>query len=345
MIREYFVPLAIRSGEQHRQDSDGEFLRQCGLHLAGAGSNTAVLTAGGKQLGITPSADCDLQKAWREWKSLPASERAPGTVQVGKRGPIDTLRATSEPPPGGLILKLYYRTLTHEAGKELRYARKNDFVHNYALGGDPTNPHVVGSVNLLIANPAFYEAQPDFMWLTEPEWKSLLPAHPVKGEVSPVPAAITERLFRYHLVPTMAFGEAIGWAKKDIRAGKLDRVVEEVGPDRVRLRLEGYALLGPDYETAAKRVQAKGRAWGYEPRLLGYLEYQPSTGKITRFDLVALGDTYGMLQEGLLYFYRPEREPLGVAFQLVGGDVPANRVPPRAGEGAEFCKLYFATGR
>jgi hypothetical protein len=345
MIKEYFVPLAIRSWEQYRKDSDGEFVRRCGLQLSNAGGNTAVVTAGGKQLGMTPSSDCDLLKAWREWKSLPASERAPGAVQVGERGPIDMLRASPEPPPGGLILKLYYRTLTHDAGKELRHARKQDFVRNYGLGGDPTNPNVVASVDVVIANQAFYEANPDFMWLTEPEWKSLLPAQPTKGEVSPVPAAITERLFRFHLVPTMAYGEAIGWAKKDIRAGKLDRVVEEVGQDRVRLRLEGYALLGPDYETVAKKVQAKGRAWGYEPHLLGHLEYQPSTGKITRFDLVALGDTYGKLQEGLLYFYRPEREPLGVAFEMVSCDVPANRVSPRAAAGGEFSRQYFATGR
>jgi hypothetical protein len=263
---------------------------------------------------------------------------------VGERGPIDTLRATPTPPPGGLILKLYYRTLTHVAGKQLRHAQKRDFVRGYALAGDPTNPNVVAAVDLAIANPAFLEAQPDFMWLTEPEWKSLLPAHPTEGEVMPVPAAITERLFRFHLVPTMAYGEAIGWAKQNIRAGKLNQVVEEVGQDRVRLRLEGFALLGPDFETVQQNVK-KIRSWGYEPHLLGYLEYQPSASKITRFDLVALGDTYGMLEEGLYYFYRPQREPLGVAFELVSGDVPANRIPPRAGTGREHNGNYFATGK
>ncbi len=193
---------------------------------------------------MIPSDYCDLRKAWQEWKSLPASERAPGAIRVGERGPIDTTRIAPSPPPGGLILKLYYRTLTSVDGKQLRHAEKKDFVHNYWRAGDVRDPHVIAYVDLGIANPASYVAQPDFLWLTEAEWKSLLPDHPTKGASFPVSAAITERICRYHLVPTMALAEAFAWPKKDVRGEELTSIVEEVTPDRVRMRLEGFAALG-----------------------------------------------------------------------------------------------------
>jgi hypothetical protein len=264
---------------------------------------------------------------------------------VGERGPIDTRTAPPEPPPGGLVLKLYYRTLTRADDTELRHARKQDFVLNYSMAKEPNSRISVGEVEGLISRKAFYEAQPDFMWLTEAEWKSLLPEHPTPGAATEVPAAVRERLFRYHLVPTMAYGEAIGWPKKDIREGKLSLTVEEVSKDNVRLRLEGFALLGPDFEATRRILKEKRRASGYEPRLLGYLEYHPAKKTITRFDIVALGDTYGMLQEGLLFFYRPRPQPLGVAFGMVGTNVPANRVFPRAAPGGEYYRQYFATGK
>ncbi len=47
--------------------------------------------------------------------------------------------------------------------------------------------------------------------------------------------------------------------------------------------------------------------------------------------MVALGDTFGIFGGSLCIFYRNGRQPLGVAFQLVDPDVPANRVMPRTG--------------
>jgi hypothetical protein len=301
----------------------------------GASANLAVVTASGRRLGAA-SGPLDLWRALREFRSLPVSETAPGAVRVGERRPADSLRAPPSPSPGGLILKLYYRALAREAGTELRRAEKKDFFHSYSMAKNPRNPSEIGSIDSVISNKAFYEAQPDFMWLTEAEWKSLLPASPIPGAATEVPAAITERLFRFHLVPIMAYAESIGWAKKDIRGGKMTLIVEEVSKDKVRLRLEGVALLGATFESASKHV------WGYEPHLLGYLEYHPAEQKITRFDIVALGDAYGKLRE---IFCRPGRQPLGVAFGLVHADVPANRVFPRGAPGGNGYREYFATGK
>lgn len=294
---------------------------------------------------MIPSPYWDLRKAWKEWQNLPASKRAPSAFQVEERGVIDLTKTLPKPPPGGLILKLYYRSLARGTGGNLRYVQIKDFVHNHSMAKNPKNIHEIAYIDLAIGNKAFHEANPDFLWLTEKEWKSLLPADPKKGDRMRVSPAVTERLFRFHLVPTMAFGEAIGWAKEEIRAGQLALVVEDVAANKVRLRLEGFAMLGPDFETADNAVKKKQRSWGFEPRLLGYLEYHPAKKIISRFDIVALGDTYGMLQEGLRFFYRPGRHPLGVAFELVSAEAPANCVPGRAVMGEQREQQYFATGR
>lgn len=50
----------------------------------------------------------------------------------------------------------------------------------------------------------------------------------------------------------------------------------------------------------------------------------------TRFDGLALGDAHGKQGGSNVMFYRPGRHPLGVSFELVSGNAPANRIPPRA---------------
>jgi hypothetical protein len=341
LIKEHFVALAIRSGEQTRKDADGEFIRECGLKLAGAGGNLVVVTANGKQLGGKDGEHSDVEKAWDEWSRLPESQRKPGAVKVGDRGPIDAAASLPEPPSGGLILRLYYRSLARDSKGILRHINREDFAANLAMARSSSEKDYINS---MISNASFYEAQPDHVWLTKDEWKSLLPENPRKGEMSAVPAGIRERIFRYHLVPRMAFAESNGWDEKgDVRGGKLTLTVEEVSAEMVRLRLDGFALLGPDFTTVTATLKEK-RWVGYEPRLLGYLEYHPAKQAISRFDFVALGDTYGMLEGDNRFYYRPKRQPLGVAFELVSPDVPANRIPPRATRGAMY-KSYFATGK
>jgi hypothetical protein len=340
MVRERFVPVAVRYGEMVRKDADGDFIRKCGLQLAGAGGNLIVLTAGGKQLGGQDGINSDIVLAWREWSALPADETAPGAVKVGPRGPVDAERALPQPPEGALVLKEYYRTLSRGEKELFRHARREDFVANIGM---EKLPHPRMYIDLNISDPTAYEAQPDFVWLTRDEWHSLLPAEAKPGQTFPVSAPLCNRIFHYHLVPTMAFGESNGWeGPHDVRGGKLTLTVEDVSPRRVRMRLDGFALLGPDEKTVEKLVAKKERVWGFEARLLGYVEYDPGRRVVTRFDVVALGDTYGMLQEDLRFYYRPGRHPLAASFELVDPGVPANRVPPRCATSPSLHQRYFA---
>ena len=109
------------------------------------------------------------------------------------------------------------------------------------------------------------------------------------------------------------------------------------------MRMEGFAHLGSDFPTADAAARQKKTSPGYETQLLGFLKFDRRRKVFSRFDLVALGDTYGQLGGDLKYLYRPGRNPLGIVFELVPPDAPvADRtVPPR---GMRFPRNYYSTG-
>jgi hypothetical protein len=127
----------------------------------------------------------------------------------------------------------------------------------------------------------------------------------------------------------------------------LTATVEKVSSKAIRLRLEGYALLGEPFDPNLPPPSTKPgkRGVGYEPSLLGYLTYDSATKTITRFDMVALGDTYGIPEGDGRYYYRPGRQPLGIAFELTKGESAADCVIPRGGWGEQRMKNYMATGK
>ncbi|MDH3583862.1 MAG: hypothetical protein OER86_06570, partial [Phycisphaerae bacterium] len=67
---------------------------------------------------------------------------------------------------------------------------------------------------------------------------------------------------------------------------------------------------------------------GYDARLQGRIEYDRSRKRFTRFDAVALGEHWGAGR--YTGKARPGRQPLGIAFELLEGKSPADRVPPQA---------------
>ena len=226
------------------------------------------------------------------------------------------------PPEGGLILKQYYRMLA-EDDSALRHAVLKDFVHHERLSRyrEPE------------ARRHYYEAAPDYLWLTEPEWKSLIPDEPTQGTRTTVDPQLARRIFQYHLVPDITFGESNGWKRDQVRGGELNVTVESVERGRLRLRLEGSAQLGLDFDTAMARVkEGRHSCHGYEPKLLGFIDFDTGTSQITRFDLVTVGDFFGYLYGDNRRLFREGRTPLGVAFQLVTKNSPNadRRVVPRA---------------
>jgi hypothetical protein len=268
-----------------------------------SGGNCFVLTtASGKKLAGgngTHGAEAALQQGFREWVKLSQAERQ--ALPAGKEfQPAEARRCA--PPPDGLVVATFVRNLKRESGKLVRITRED-------LKKTDLYPHW---------NPVYTEPARFNLWLTREEWQALIPARPVKGQTFPVPDALRRRIFRFHLADG-TYGLPGHWKPEHIRSGELTLTVEAVAPV-VRLRLRGSALL-----TTHKDLARADH--GYEAKLAGVLEYDPSGKKFTRFDVVAIGDCWGGDWEGGR-FKRPGRAPLGVAFRMTTGDRAVDRVPP-----------------
>jgi len=327
-----FVAVAINGRMTMGRDNvEGKFVREdCGLRLAGAGGNLVAVTADGKVL----EKNWNVKRAFDKWLALPPEDRRPGGVKVPESKDDDTpltardgrLAKLPKPPTDGLILKLHLRALTRD---------KNGLRH--------MRPEDIGIDHHLVRKQNYYDANPDYFWLKKEEWETLVPSDPKAGQTMPVADVVAERIFRFHLNPTLVYGETNGMRKEHIRDGRLTLTIESVTPQMIRMRMNGFARLGSDFATADAAAKAKRSSPGYEPDVLGYLEFDRKKKQFTHFDLVALGDTFGQLGGDLKYLYRAGRNPLGIAFELVPHDAPiADRtVPPR---GMRFPRNYYATG-
>jgi hypothetical protein len=290
--------------QRRRQDAEGEYFRKVADQgpRKGEGGSTRqgiyCFTASGKLLAYKNHQDAEVmrgvaEKALADWKKLPAEEREPGAVKVAEPDSLDK-RYHRAPPTDGLILNVYTRILDRDAKGDCRPGTCE------TPGGD------------LSAR--------DHLWLTKTEWQSLLSKDVKADDHFAMPAAIAQRIARFHLVDDTR-GEPPFWSAEEVRKADLQWTVEEATAKSVRLRLDGSVLLATD-------ADAKKADRGYEARLLGYLEYDPAKKVITRFDLLALGDHWG--ESELTRGAREGRKPLGVALELAQGGKAADSTAPQA---------------
>ncbi|MSR55209.1 MAG: hypothetical protein EXS09_18260 [Gemmataceae bacterium] len=317
MATEDYVPVAADDWYQRRRDdAEGKFFRDVsnqGPRKNDTGATRQGIycfTADGKLLtyknaGQAPDVMREtLRQGLREWKKLPEERRKPGSVKVDDLDKSDA-RYTRTPPPGGLIVNVYTRILDRDMGEFCKGTCKT-------LGGD--------------------KAARDHLWLTESEWKGLVPTEPKKGDKNPLPAKVAERILRFHLTDNTR-GEPPMWRREDIRSQELTLTVEEVTPSTIRLRLDGSALLATNAD-AAKADR------GFDVRLLGYIQFDRTKKLIKKFSVVAVGDHWG--HGAFTGGARPGRQPLGVAFELSTGKSAADLVPPQAGREID---AYLGRGR
>jgi hypothetical protein len=288
--------------QQNTDGSDGKFASP--LHLV-AHSLCVMVTADGQVLARSTGGPNSAQSAFKigmeKWQQLPAARRRPGAVVIAPmrdRPPLAPLL----PPPGGLVLRVYARNLKRDAKGELALIKATD---------------IKDKARYPNWDIAYTEPVRDNLWLTESEWKSLLPARPRKGDKIPVPAGIRDRIFLYHLMDN-THGDTGPWERKNLRAGELTLTVEALTPS-VRLRMDGKVVLAETPETKIER--------GFDARFQGYLDYDPSARTIIRFCFLAVGDCWGG-GRGSNRFGRPGRTPLAIAFELAAGDLRMDRIPP-----------------
>jgi hypothetical protein len=301
LAKEAVVPYAGDQWYLHRQkDADGRFFWKVAQqgHRKNQPEDTTrqgiyVATADGSLLAsdhFHPSAErmvTLLQNSLERWKQRGS------TATVADAATDADRNFERVPPAGGLILNVFTRIPRAANAAE-------EWTPNHATGRD----HV---------------------WLTQEEWRTLLPARWQKGMRFPVPRAITERLARFHLVDNVR-GEPPFWTPEELRQAELTLVVED--PTTGLLRLEGSAHL-----------ETKGADRGYQARLQGYLQFDRQSDRFRRFDLLSWGEAWG---EGPYTRRAPKgRFPLLAAFSLAG-NTPADRVPPQASRNIQG---YFQTGQ
>jgi len=140
----------------------------------------------------------------------------------------------------------------------------------------------------------------DNLWVTKSEHRDL-----ARGVVA---ESLAKRIARYHLVDNTR-GEPPMWSENEIQT--------------LELRIEKGELLG------AARLSKGDGSRSYDAKLRGVIETHD--GKVTRFDLVALGDFEG---EGQYTRGAPKgRFPFAVAFTLADASDIADRVPPQGSRG------------
>ena len=317
MAKEDFVAVACDDWYQRRRnDAEGRFFKQVSDQGPRGGNHTStrqgiyMFTAAGKLLAYKNAGQAPdvmrevLADALRAWNQLPAAERRPGAVTIEDPGPLDG-GYTRKPPEKGLIVNVHARALERSKGGKL---------------GDAAC--TVGDGD---------EASRDHMWLTEAEWRSLVPNGAKAGDRFALPRAIARRIARFHLIDNTR-GEPPFWEAEHVRTADLSLTVASATPAAVELRLEGPVLLSTDADPAkAER--------GYDAALSGRIRYDRKADRVDRFDVVAVGDHWG--QGAYTQGARPGRAPVGVAFELASGDTPGDTVPPQA---ARDFDIYMAAG-
>jgi hypothetical protein len=278
-LKQNFIPVV--HVDNPGQTMCGEFLKRLGRHFS---NEIAVVTPNGRLLSEYPAQGLAL------WKQLPVSERK-RLDDLGKYDP----QSDPVPPPNGLILNVYARTLRRDPSGRLQYYQG--------------------------AAASTLEPGRDHLWLTEKEWQSLLPKQADVGQKYDVAEPILQRLcLRCLLRPASVDGFQGVRPPQELFAKKLQAIVEENSPARIRLRFDGSCRLESNRPGQAAAADAKGDFY----QLRGYLHYDVKKKAVSRFDLVAFSETGYYDKDSTIKVVTP----FGVAFELSKGESDMERFPP-----------------
>jgi len=289
-----------------QKDAEGEFYRR--FNQSGSCGSVRTITASGK---VVVGKNWDETLA--EFKKLPKEERMP---LVGELTNLDRNAPLNRLPKGALRIKLSSRGLERDAKGALGSKNWKEW-WTKEKGGDW---------------PMKAEPGHDYLWLTENEWQSLLPAEMKKGHQYPLPKQLVKKLACDPLTHNAwARNPPIWWNPKHIRSLKLELTVDDVSSGKVLISIQGSVLLEAPLKDAFNGYRAMTRKGEpilgspqlkFDGNLVGHLVYDQEKKAFTRFDIAALGDYVGFLCDtngkGEILGY-----PLGVAYSLdTGPPVP-----------------------
>ena len=290
----------------------GDELEFCQKVKAG-GNHLAAATAGGRLLGAGKALrmrERELAAVLDEFRALPEEERKPKIEVPENVAPPK--RPLPPPPANGLVLKGFCTYL--RADETGRILRSREWYYRQ-------NPD---------RWPA--ETQCDRLWLTETEWRALVPVDPKKGDRADVAGPVQRRFFQTIGIDYME-GSVNALPARD---SSMTLTIEGATAETVSMRLEGTARLG---KASAENDRQEKNSRGSELRVLGYLSYDRAKKELTRFDVVGLGRAWGNKMEYVGREVKLDAYPwlYGIAVELVATRRPIDVIPP-------YNMLHYGSG-
>lgn len=243
----------------------------------------------------------ELAGVLRDYRSLPESDRKAALPDPLAAKPPE--RLVPRAPVNGLVARGYCTYLRRAPDGSI--IRSKEFYYK-------ENP-----------NRWAAETQSDMFWLTESEWRSLLPPNSKPGDHVTVSDVIRNRFFCTIGIDYLEGSvDALAARRSDMML-----TVERVTDDGIDLRLNGSAELGRAFDANLRR---KPNSRGCEVGVLGFVHFNNRKNAIDRFDVVGVGRAWGSKMGYVDREIRVAEYPwmYGIAVELVAGDSPADRIPP-----------------
>jgi hypothetical protein len=263
-----------------------------------------------------------LRQVLELYAKLSESERRPAK-------PIeDTNTPMPAPPPGGLVLNINDIALLRPGPVPSALARTP---YDAKAPHEATDQYRSAAGIYAVPGP-----QRQSLWLTEAECKSLMPQNPQKGSTFAVPALLTKRICLFGLRSATCWHVEHFWDPDSVRVGDLKLTVEEVAASSVRMGMHGSVLLVKKSRLHTQSnekppiVPPPDLEDRYDAQVEGVVVYDTAQKKLTRWDMVVLGEHTGAFWPAINHS-KPSKnftlEPvvIGFSFELDRSDVSAEQ--------------------
>ena len=183
----------------------------------------------------------------------------------------------------------------------------------------------------------------NYVWLTNEDMRSIVPADVQVGDRFALPEALHRRLVRHHFLDIVR-GETPPWPREAPKSVRMSLECRLIEGDRVSLTLKGEGLLVEAGDWCAQPVKRSVYKTGemccsigergFEPQILGYLTFDRKEQRFIRFDVVVAGMRWG----GTTFNFRQEDvEPAGLGIAMtIAGSHERDRTPPASSPGRYF---------
>lgn len=255
-----------------------------------------VCSPSGKFLGSILSHRPDrvvkmMDEAWARWEALPSEDRKlPAKSQI-----LPKHRWEDSYPDEGLVLSMFTRDLPSQC--------------------DPSEESRV-------------KWNRDFVWFSAEEARQWLPENPQAGDEWILPAGLTSRLARFHLVDVVR-GQTTPMRRDQVANSTIEIRVVSRDADRAQLKIFGRTKSEASGVSFKDRpVDRRGRylggntEHGVHTQLLGSAAFDLAANKFVQFEVVALGTRWGQTRFNGRHRDPEIASPVGYVLQMVSDKTP-----------------------